>query len=121
MPCLADDSGLTVTALNGAPGIYSARWAGENKDFTVAMKRIWDEIGNNTDKSAAFVAVLALVMPDEREFIARGEVNGRLCYPPRGTEGFGYDPVFMPEHEVQTFSEMGKAGKERHSHRVRAF
>ncbi|PCH99272.1 MAG: non-canonical purine NTP pyrophosphatase, RdgB/HAM1 family [Alphaproteobacteria bacterium] len=121
MPCLADDSGLAVTALDGAPGIYSARWAGENKDFDMAMKKVWDDIGDNTDKSAQFVAVLALVMPDEREFVARGEVQGNLCYPSRGDHGFGYDPIFMPENEAQTFAELGAAGKSKYSHRVRAF
>ena len=121
MPCLADDSGLSVTALNGAPGIYSARWAGENKDFDMAMKKVWDDIGDNPDKSAQFVAVLALVMPDEREFVARGEVAGEICYPPRGDHGFGYDPMFVPEGETQTFAELGKVGKAKYSHRVRAF
>ena len=121
MPCLADDSGLSVNALNGAPGIYSARWAGPHKDFNMAMDKVWADIDDNADKSAAFVAVLALVMPDGREFVARGEVTGKLCYPPRGTEGFGYDPFFMPESESQTFAEMGKAGKAQYSHRVRAF
>lgn len=121
MPCLADDSGLSVNALNGAPGIYSARWAGVDKDFPMAMKRIWDETGDNPDKSAQFVAVLALVMPDEREFVARGEVQGTLIYPPRGGNGFGYDPMFMPEDELQTFAELGATGKDKYSHRRRAF
>lgn len=121
MPCLADDSGLSVNALNGAPGIYSARWAGANKDFNMAMKRVWDEVGNNPDKGAMFVAVLALVMPDEREFVARGEVNGIVCYPPRGIHGFGYDPIFIPESETQTFAELGAEGKDKYSHRRRAF
>jgi XTP/dITP diphosphohydrolase len=121
MPCLADDSGLAVNALNGAPGIYSARWAGADKDFDMAMKRVWDDIGDNTDKSAMFVAVLALVMPDEQEFVSRGEVNGNLCYPPRGDHGFGYDPIFMPEDETKTFAELGKDGKDKYSHRRRAF
>lgn len=121
MPCLADDSGLSVNALNGAPGIYSARWAGVDKDFPMAMKRIWDEIGDNLDKSAQFVAVLALVLPDEREFVARGEVQGKLTYPPRGENGFGYDPMFMPENETKTFAELGAAGKDKYSHRRRAF
>jgi XTP/dITP diphosphohydrolase len=121
MPCLADDSGLSVNALNGAPGIYSARWAGANKDFDMAMKRVWDEIGDNPDKSAKFVAVLALVMPDEREYVARGEVIGNVCYPPRGLHGFGYDPIFIPESETQTFGELGAEGKDKYSHRRRAF
>lgn len=121
MPCLADDSGLAVNALGGAPGIYSARWAGEARDFTLAMDKVWNEIGGNPDKSASFVAVLALVMPDGREITARGEIQGNLCWPPRGLEGFGYDPMFMPEDEKQTFGEMGKQGKAAYSHRARAF
>lgn len=121
MPCLADDSGLAVNALNGAPGIYSARWAGLSKDFDMAMKKVWDEIGDNTDKGAQFVAVLAFVMPDETEYVARGEVNGNIVYPQRGDHGFGYDPIFVPEAEEQTFAELGKAGKEKYSHRKRAF
>ena len=124
MPCLADDSGLSATALNGAPGVYSARYAindkGE-KDFNFAMKKLWNEIGDNADKSAQFVAVLALVMPDGRAFVARGEVAGSLCYPPRGDHGFGYDPIFMPEGEGKTFGELGSEGKEKYSHRKRAF
>lgn len=121
MPCLADDSGLCVNALNGDPGIYSARWAGADKDFDMAMKRIWNDIGDNTDKGAQFVAVLALVMPDEQEFVVRGEVQGEISYPPRGTHGFGYDPIFIPSGESETFAELGKVGKEKHSHRKRAF
>jgi XTP/dITP diphosphohydrolase len=121
MPCLADDSGLSVTALNGDPGIYSARWAGSNKDFDMAMKKVWDDIGDNPDKSAQFVAVLALVQPDGREFVARGEVNGTLCHPPRGDYGFGYDPIFIPENESKTFGELGVSGKDQYSHRRRAF
>lgn len=124
MPCLADDSGLAVNALNGAPGIYSARYAtNENgeRDFDFGMQKLWNEIDDNADKSAMFVAVLALVMPDETEFVARGEVNGNLCYPPRGDHGFGYDPIFMPEGDAQTFAEIGKVGKNKYSHRRRAF
>lgn len=121
MPCLADDSGLAVNALDGAPGIYSARWAGEHKDFDMAMKKVSDDIGDNTDKGAQFVAVLALVMPDGSEYVARGEVAGDMTYPPRGTHGFGYDPIFVPDGESQTFAELGKDGKEKHSHRKRAF
>ena len=121
MPCLADDSGLAVNALDGAPGIYSARWAGEHKDFDMAMKKVSDDIGDNTDKGAQFVAVLALVMPDGTEYVARGEVVGGITYPPRGTHGFGYDPIFVPSGESQTFAQLGKGGKEKHSHRKRAF
>jgi XTP/dITP diphosphohydrolase len=124
MPCLADDSGLCVSALNGAPGIYSARYAidqnGE-KDFDFAMQKIMREMGDNPDKSAQFVAVLALVNPDGMEFVARGEVEGNLCYPARGTEGFGYDPFFIPDGEIKTFGELGTAGKDEFSHRRKAF
>ncbi len=124
MPCLADDSGLAVNALDGAPGIYSARWAindNGDKDFDYAMKKIWDGIGDNQDKGAQFVAVLALVMPDGSEYVARGEVDGQITYPPRGGDGFGYDPIFMPEDEDKTFAELGKHGKDRYSQRARAF
>ena len=121
MPCLADDSGLSVTALNGSPGIYSARWAGPNKDFSMAMKKIREDIGDNPDKSAQFIAVLALVTPEGHEFVVRGEVEGHITYPPRGNDGFGYDPIFIPENENKTFSELGAMGKDKYSHRRRAF
>lgn len=121
MPCLADDSGLSVTVLNGAPGIYSARWAGPNKDFPMAMQRIHDEIADHPDRSAQFVAVLALVMPDGMEYVARGEVQGTLTHEARGNQGFGYDPIFIPEDETKTFGEMGASGKDKYSHRKRAF
>ena len=121
LPALADDSGLTVNALNGAPGVYSARYAGPTRDFNAAMERLWNEVGDNPDKSAQFVAVLALVMPDGQEITTRGEIQGNLIYPPRGTEGFGYDPIFIPHGETHTFAELGKAGKAKYSHRVRAF
>jgi XTP/dITP diphosphohydrolase len=124
MPCLADDSGLSVKALNGEPGIYSARWAindDDEKDFSMAMKKVWDNIGSNPDKSAKFIAVLALVHPDGQEYVAKGEVNGTLTYPPRGEYGFGYDPMFMPENETRTFAELVAKGKDKYSHRHRAF
>lgn len=121
MPCLADDSGLSVNALNGAPGIFSARWAGPDKDFNMAMDRVWSDLGDHTDKSAMFVAVLALVLPDGREFVARGETHGMISYPPRGDQGFGYDPIFMPDTDERTFGEMSPAEKETFSHRKKAF
>jgi len=121
MPCLADDSGLSVTALNGAPGVYSARWAGNNRDFNMAMNRVWTEMGTDMDRSAAFIAVLALVMPDGCEFIAHGKINGELCWPPRGRQGFGYDPIFIPERSTLTFAEMDMEEKGTYSHRARAF
>lgn len=124
MPCLADDSGLAVNALNGAPGIYSARYAiNENgeKDFDMAMKRVWDDIGDNPDKGAKFIAVLALVLPNEQEFVSRGEDMGQITYPPRGDKGFGYDPIFVPKDKTLTFAEMEPEEKQSHSHRHRAF
>ncbi|HEV2264454.1 MAG TPA: RdgB/HAM1 family non-canonical purine NTP pyrophosphatase [Stellaceae bacterium] len=121
LPALADDSGLVVAALGGAPGIYSARWAGPQKDFTAAMQRIERELAGKPNRRAAFVAVLALAWPDGAVEIFRGEVHGTLVFPPRGTHGFGYDPVFVPEGGHQTFGEMTPAAKHAISHRARAF
>jgi XTP/dITP diphosphohydrolase len=120
LPALADDSGLVVPALGGAPGIYSARWAGAAKDFRIAMERVQRELGDR-DRSARFVAVLALGWPDGRMELFRGEVAGRLVWPPRGDRGFGYDPMFVPKGEGETFGEMEPAEKHKISHRARAF
>ena|SRR5271163_762746 len=120
LPALADDSGLVVPALGGAPGIYSARWAGPAKDFRVAMQRVHRELGDR-DRSARFVAVLALAWPDGDLELFRGEVAGQLVWPPRGERGFGYDPIFVPEGGVATFGEIDPAQKHRISHRARAF
>ena len=120
LPALADDSGLVVPALGGAPGIFSARWAGPTKDFRVAMTRVQRELGSR-DRNAAFVAVLALAWPDNHTELFRGEVAGRLVWPPRGERGFGYDPMFVPEGRSLTFGEMEPAEKHRISHRARAF
>jgi XTP/dITP diphosphohydrolase len=120
LPALADDSGLVVPALGGAPGIYSARWAGPAKDFRVAMQRVHRELGDQ-DRSARFVAVLALAWPDGDLELFRGEVAGKLVWPPRGERGFGYDPIFVPEGGVATFGEIDPAQKHRISHRARAF
>ena len=119
LPALADDSGLVVPALGGAPGIYSARWAGPGKDFGPAMERVHSELGDK-DRGAHFVAVLALAWPDGHIENFRGEVHGRLTWPPRGTRGFGYDPIFIPDGYDQTFAEID-AAKHRISHRARAF
>ena len=133
-PALADDSGLVVDALDGAPGIHSARWAGPDKDFAQAMRNIEEAL---RDKGAAspdartgrFVAVLCLAMPDGETAEFRGEVEGRLVWPPRGDKGFGYDPIFLPDGYDRTFGEM--SAEEKHglkpgqqdglSHRARAF
>jgi XTP/dITP diphosphohydrolase len=119
-PALADDSGLVVPALGGAPGIYSSRWAGPAKDFRSAMARVHRELGEQ-DRSARFVAVLALTWPDGDLELFRGEVAGKLIWPPRGERGFGYDPIFVPVDGVETFGEMEPAEKHKISHRARAF
>jgi XTP/dITP diphosphohydrolase len=117
---IADDSGVVVPALGGAPGIYSARWAGPGKDFRPAMERVQRELGGK-DRRAYFVAVLALAWPDGEEATWRGEAHGRLIWPPRGERGFGYDPMFVPDGYDATFGEMGSELKHRISHRARAF
>ena len=99
LPALADDFGLVVPALGGAPGIYSARWAGPSKDFSAAMARVERELADK-DRSAIFVAVLALAWPDGHLELFRGEAPGRLVWPPRGERGFGYDPMFVPDGGV---------------------
>ena len=120
---LADDSGMSVAALDGAPGIFSARWAGPGKDFAVAMKKVEDrleEIGA-TDRAAWFTSALAVAWPDGPCVVVEGDVHGRLTFPPRGDRGFGYDPIFIPEGGDLTFGEMEPAAKEAISHRTRAF
>lgn len=121
LPALADDSGLVVPALGGAPGIYSARWAGAGKDFRIAMEKVEARLIGRTDRSAFFVAVLALAWPDGHVETFRGEVHGRLVWPPRGDKGFGYDPVFLADGERETFGEMEPAKKHAMSHRAVAF
>ena len=123
LPALADDSGLCVDALNGDPGIFSARWAGETKDFKVAMQRVNDAIdatGPDASRNAHFVCVLALAWPDGHVEWFEGRVDGTLVWPPRGTGGFGYNPIFVPEGSDQTFAEMPDA-KKAISHRAMAF
>ena len=120
LPSLADDSGLVVPALSGAPGIYSARWAGPAKDFRVAMERVHRELGDK-NRNASFVAVLALAWPDGPTELFRGEVEGSLTWPPRGDRGFGYDPIFIPQRATLTFGEIEPVEKHRISHRARAF
>jgi XTP/dITP diphosphohydrolase len=120
LPALADDSGLVVPALGGAPGIYSARWTGPTKDFHVAMERVHRELGDK-DRRAHFVAVLALAWPDGEVALFRGEVHGNLTWPPRGERGFGYDPIFIADGYDETFGEIDPDLKHRISHRARAF
>jgi len=121
--CLADDSGLSVAALDGAPGIFSARWAGPGKDFAVAMRKVEDrleEIGAS-DRRAWFTSALAVAWPDGPCVVVEGEVHGALTFPPRGERGFGYDPIFIPDGHALTFGEMEPAAKDAMSHRARAF
>ena len=120
LPALADDSGLAVDALNGEPGIYSARWAGPDKDFNVAMQRVEDELGDR-DRRAKFVCALALAWPDGHVETVEGTVSGELVWPPRGDRGFGYDPIFIADGYVVTFGEMEPATKHAISHRADAF
>lgn len=118
---LADDSGLSVRSLGGQPGIYSARWAGPTKDFSVAMDRVERELGDATDRSAFFTCALAVAWPDGSVFAVEGIVEGDLTFPPRGGRGFGYDPIFLPEGASETFGQMDPDAKEAISHRTRAF
>jgi XTP/dITP diphosphohydrolase len=123
LPALADDSGLEVTALNGAPGIYSARWAGEPRDFYAAMAEVERQLvaTGSSDRSARFVCVLALVLPDGTEQVFEGEIKGHLVAIPRGTNGFGYDPIFVPDGKELTFGEMEPQAKHDMNHRSFAF
>ena len=120
LPALADDSGLAVAALGGQPGIYSARWAGPEKDFSAAMARIEGALKGMADRRAAFIAHLTLAWPDGAVVDVEECVEGVLVWPPRGERGFGYDPMFQPEAETRTFGEMTSEEKARWSHRARA-
>ena len=120
---LADDSGLSVAALDGAPGVFSARWAGPGKDFDLAMKKVeerLEEIGS-TDRRAWFTSALAVAWPDGPCVVVEGQIDGELVFPPRGDRGFGYDPIFRPEGSELTFGEMDPVEKDALSHRARAF
>ena len=120
---LADDSGLSVAALDGAPGIFSARWAGPGKDFALAMKKVeerLEEVGS-MDRRAWFTSALAVAWPDGPCVVVEGRIDGDLVFPPRGDGGHGYDPIFRPEGSDKTFAEMEDAEKDAISHRARAF
>jgi XTP/dITP diphosphohydrolase len=120
---LADDSGLSVTALDGAPGIFSARWAGPEKDFSLAMAKVEErlEAGEDDDRSAWFTCALAVAWPGGPGVVVEGRTDGALVFPPRGDRGFGYDPIFLPRGCDQTFGQMDPATKDSLSHRTRAF
>jgi XTP/dITP diphosphohydrolase len=139
LPALSDDSGLEVAALDGAPGIYSARWAGPSKDFAFAMRRVAGELHARrvwlapeqpaTGPRANFICALCLAWPDGEAQVFEGRIDGRLVWPPRGTRGFGYDPMFLPDpvaigalgNSQETFGEMDQQAKHAISHRARAF
>jgi XTP/dITP diphosphohydrolase len=123
LPALADDSGLEVFALGGAPGVYSARWAGPTRDFRSAMERVWRELQEKgaRDLSSRFVCVLAVAQPDGSVETFEGEARGRIVWPPRGEHGFGYDPIFVPDGHERTFGEMRHEEKLPLTHRARAF
>ncbi len=126
LPCLADDSGLAVDALDGAPGIYSARWAGSDKDFAAAMVRVEEELRkhgavNEDARAAHFVCALCLAWPDGHREIFEGRVEGHLVWPARGGKGFGYDPIFVPTGDTRTFGEFEPEEKQAISHRSNAF
>jgi XTP/dITP diphosphohydrolase len=121
LPALADDSGFCVAALGGAPGIYSARWAGPGKDFPAAMARVNREMAGATDRRAWFVAALCVAWPDDHTETFVGRIDGMATWPPRGDKGFGYDPMFIPAGSTATFGEMDAAEKHAVSHRARAF
>lgn len=126
LPALADDSGICVDALDGAPGLFSANWAGPGKDFAPAMERIWRELQwrgavAEEQRRAHFVSALVLCWPDASRDLFEGRVFGQLVYPPRGNNGHGYDPMFVPDGFSITFGEMAEAEKNRISHRARSF
>lgn len=121
LPALADDSGLCVDALSGAPGVYSADWAGIPRDFDRAMKKLHEALGGNVNgQKARFVSVLTLSRPDKQDEVFEGICEGTLVWPPRGAGGFGYDPMFVPEGQTLTFAEMTEETKNTLSHRAKA-
>ncbi|RDC73778.1 non-canonical purine NTP pyrophosphatase [Rhodovulum sp. 12E13] len=126
LPALSDDSGLSVAALGGDPGVRTADWAETEggRDFRVGMERVWSALGDtaaNPPFAAHFTCALCLAWPDGADAVFEGEVHGTLVWPPRGERGFGYDPMFLPEGERETFGEMEPARKHAMSHRARAF
>ncbi len=127
LPALSDDSGLSVDCLGGEPGIYSARWAGPTKDFRIAMQKVHDAVEAKggwreaPGPTASFVCALCLAFPNGHNEVFEGTLRGTLVWPPRGTQGFGYDPMFLPEGATLTCGEMEPAAKHAISHRARAF
>jgi XTP/dITP diphosphohydrolase len=121
LPALSDDSGFCVAALNGNPGVQSARWAGPEKNFGRAMATVHERLGDNPDRRAWFIAALCLAWPDGHTETFVGRIDGSIVWPPRGDKGFGYDPIFVPTGSQQTFGEMAPDDKHAVSHRARAF
>lgn len=121
LPALSDDSGFCVAALDGAPGVLSARWAGPAKDFAAAMASVQARIGDNPDRRAWFIAALCLAWPDGHTETFLGRIDGNVVWPLRGEKGFGYDPMFVPAGGVLSFGEMEPDQKHAVSHRARAF
>jgi XTP/dITP diphosphohydrolase len=121
LPALSDDSGFCVAALDGAPGVFSARWAGPTKDFAAAMAEVHRRMGDAADRRAWFIAALCLGWPDGHTETFLGRVDGTAVWPPRGDRGFGYDAMFLPIGGAETFGEMDPEAKHAVSHRARAF
>ena len=126
LPALSDDSGLEVDALRGAPGVHTADWAetGNGRDFKMAMEKLWrrlEETGAPEPRTGRFVCTLCIAWPGGQDVVVRGEVSGRIVWPMRGTRGFGFDPIFQPDGERETFGEMDPARKHAMSHRADAF
>ena len=118
---LSDDSGLCISALNNKPGIHSARYAGEHKDFYSAMMKLEEEMSGLYDTSAHFTCALAIVFPTGEEKVFEGYIHGNMSFPPKGTKGFGYDPIFIPKGYSKTFAEFEPKDKHTISHRAEAF
>ena len=121
LPALADDSGLVVKSLGGAPGIFSARWSGPNKDFKRAMRKVEAKLNGISDRRACFVCALSLSWEDGHVETVEGTIEGEVIWPPRGKKGFGYDPIFVPDGYNISFGEMEPENKHKISHRAKAF
>jgi XTP/dITP diphosphohydrolase len=123
LPALADDSGFAVRALNGDPGLYSARWAGPTKDFSIAMNKVWDAMqrSGSADRRGEFICALSLAWPDGHAESFEGRIGGTVVWPPRGDKGFGYDPMFAADGFDITCGEMEPDAKHAISHRAKAF
>jgi XTP/dITP diphosphohydrolase len=119
LDCFADDTGLEVEALNGAPGVYSARYAGEANDAKANMQKLLRNLGSNSNRKACFRTVIALILDGQRQFF-EGRIDGRISFEPQGTTGFGYDPIFIPDGYSQSFAELGTNEKNKISHRALA-